>query len=163
MVTSCIWKLWQFQASWQDLYFFPTGYFADWKEVFGKMFGKLMSRAFMWKTSLPETIYSELSIKQKLPVSYEKTQYALEVKTNFHKIGAETSYLISVHFTWNTGTSDLEFSRFQWIPNSLKGSSKTKGNYENSALNFSNKPKAWFKPWRETCGDWSRLGHQNWR
>lgn len=90
----------------------------------------------MWKASLPEMVCSELSIKQKLPVSLKKTQYALEVKTNFHMIEAETSYLISVHLTWNIETSDLEFSMFQWIPNSLKGSSKTKGNYENKPLKF---------------------------
>lgn len=62
-------------------------------------------------------------------------------------IGAETSFCsISVHLTQNTETSDLELSMFQWIPNSLKGSSKAKGNYENKSSNFSNKQKAWFKP-----------------
>lgn len=40
--------------------------------------------------------------------------------------------------TRNTETSDLEFSKFQWIPNSLKGSSETKGNYENKTSQFSN-------------------------
>lgn len=53
-------------------------------------------------------------------------------------IGAEPSCLISVHLTWNTETFEVELSMFQWLPNSLKGSSKTKGNYETKTMNFSN-------------------------
>lgn len=119
----------------------------------------------MWETSLPERRYSELSIEQESSVSYRKTQSALEVKTNFHMIGAETSGLISVHLTRNTETSEFKLSMFQWLPNSLKGSSKTKGNYENKTMNFSNQslglnPE---KKLAETGPCWiARTGYTGW-
>lgn len=80
-------------------------------------------------------------------------------------IGAETSGLISVHLTRNTETSEFKLSMFQWLPNSLKGSSKTKGNYENKTMNFSNQslglnPE---KKLAETGPCWiARTGYTGW-
>lgn len=47
-----MWKPWQFQASWWDLYYFPMGYFPDWKKIFGgKCFGNWSHMLWCEKTA----------------------------------------------------------------------------------------------------------------